>query len=167
MSWTRKILRVDLTKGTCTPVAPIARADSTASGVPLPPAIQKGSPSSASFARSVQTEASAWISTGVVRAVGWHQWGGGNRVEVDHGNGLVTTYNHLEGIGVKTGDLVGAGQAIATVGTSGGQDTPALYFAIRQQGPGEGFRAFGRNVSAAGNAVAAEELHVRVVEPAT
>src|SRR6476661_7706635 len=36
---------------------------------------------------------------GVVRAVGWHPWGGGNRVEIDHGNGLITTYNHLEGIG--------------------------------------------------------------------
>ncbi|WP_354350582.1 M23 family metallopeptidase [Pseudarthrobacter sp. PvP090] len=32
---------------------------------------------------------------GVARAVGWHAWGGGNRVEVDHGNGIITTYNHL------------------------------------------------------------------------
>jgi murein DD-endopeptidase MepM/ murein hydrolase activator NlpD len=37
---------------------------------------------------------------GVVRAVGWHPWGGGNRIEIDHGNGLITTYNHLEAIGV-------------------------------------------------------------------
>ncbi|WP_313515281.1 peptidoglycan DD-metalloendopeptidase family protein, partial [Pseudomonas sp.] len=32
------------------------------------------------------------------------------------------------------GDIVKAGEPIATVGTSGGQETPALYFAIRQQG---------------------------------
>ncbi|WP_258229428.1 M23 family metallopeptidase, partial [Arthrobacter sp. HMWF013] len=36
--------------------------------------------------------------TGVVRAAGWHPWGGGNRVEIDHGNGLITTYNHLEAV---------------------------------------------------------------------
>ena len=32
------------------------------------------------------------------------------------------------------GDMVKPGEAIATVGTSGGQNTPALYFGIRQQG---------------------------------
>ncbi|WP_351061466.1 hypothetical protein [Psychrobacter sp. TB20-MNA-CIBAN-0197] len=30
--------------------------------------------------------------------------------------------------------MVKAGESISTVGNSGGQDTPALYFAIRQQG---------------------------------
>ena len=34
----------------------------------------------------------------------------------------------------KVGDVVKAGESISTVGSSGGQDTPALYFAIRQQG---------------------------------
>ena len=32
------------------------------------------------------------------------------------------------------GDVVKSGEAISTVGNSGGQDTAALYFAIRQQG---------------------------------
>ncbi|WP_458115632.1 peptidoglycan DD-metalloendopeptidase family protein [Arthrobacter sp. D2-10] len=65
---------------------------------------------------------------GVVRAVGWHPWGGGNRVELDHGNGLVTTYNHLEGVAVETGDRVGAGQVIATVGTTGWSTGCHLHF---------------------------------------
>lgn len=65
---------------------------------------------------------------GTVRAAGWHPWGGGNRVEVDHGNGLVTTYNHLEGVAVKTGDRVGAGQVIATVGTTGWSTGCHLHF---------------------------------------
>ncbi|MEE2570808.1 M23 family metallopeptidase [Pseudarthrobacter sp. J64] len=65
---------------------------------------------------------------GVVRAAGWHPWGGGNRVEVDHGNGLITTYNHLEAIGVKTGQSVDVGQVIARVGTTGWSTGCHLHF---------------------------------------
>ena len=66
--------------------------------------------------------------TGVVRAVGWHPWGGGNRVEIDHGNGLITTYNHLEAIAVKKGDSVQVGQIIARVGTTGSSTGCHLHF---------------------------------------
>ncbi|MEO8283540.1 MAG: M23 family metallopeptidase, partial [Pseudarthrobacter sp.] len=65
---------------------------------------------------------------GVVRAAGWHPWGGGNRVEIDHGNGLITTYNHLEAIGVRTGDSVQVGQVIARVGTTGWSTGCHLHF---------------------------------------
>jgi murein DD-endopeptidase MepM/ murein hydrolase activator NlpD len=65
---------------------------------------------------------------GVVRAVGWHPWGGGNRVEIDHGNGLITTYNHLQGIGVKKGQSVQVGQLIAKVGTTGSSTGCHLHF---------------------------------------
>jgi len=65
---------------------------------------------------------------GVVRAVGWHLWGGGNRVEIDHGNGLITTYNHLQGIGVKKGQSVKVGQVIAKVGTTGSSTGCHLHF---------------------------------------
>lgn len=66
--------------------------------------------------------------TGVVRAVGWHPWGGGNRVEIDHGNGLITTYNHLAVIGVRTGQHVQAGELIAQVGTTGASTGCHLHF---------------------------------------
>ncbi|MFD2361038.1 MULTISPECIES: M23 family metallopeptidase [unclassified Arthrobacter] len=66
--------------------------------------------------------------SGVVRAAGWHPWGGGNRVEIDHGDGLVTTYNHLESIGVRTGDKVQVGQAIAQVGSTGWSTGCHLHF---------------------------------------
>ena len=66
--------------------------------------------------------------SGVVRAAGWHPWGGGNRVEIDHGNGLITTYNHLEAIAVKTGDSVEVGQVIARVGTTGWSTGCHLHF---------------------------------------
>lgn len=65
---------------------------------------------------------------GVVRAVGWHPWGGGNRVEIDHGNGLITTYNHLEAIAVKKGDSVRVGEIIARVGTTGSSTGCHLHF---------------------------------------
>lgn len=65
---------------------------------------------------------------GVVRAVGWHQGGGGNRVEVDHGNGLITTYNHLEGIAVRKGQSVQSGDLIAKVGTTGASTGCHLHF---------------------------------------
>ncbi|WP_237393913.1 M23 family metallopeptidase [Pseudarthrobacter sp. ATCC 49987] len=65
---------------------------------------------------------------GVVRAVGWHPWGGGNRVEIDHGNGLITTYNHLEAIAVKKGDSIRVGEVIARVGTTGSSTGCHLHF---------------------------------------
>ena len=65
---------------------------------------------------------------GTVRAVGWHPWGGGNRVEIDHGNGLTTTYNHLEGIAVSAGDLVEVGQVVAAVGSTGSSTGCHLHF---------------------------------------
>ncbi|WP_285240204.1 M23 family metallopeptidase [Pseudarthrobacter sp. MEB009] len=65
---------------------------------------------------------------GVVRAAGWHPWGGGNRVEIDHGNGLVTTYNHLQSISVRAGDPVRMGQAIAHVGSTGWSTGCHLHF---------------------------------------
>ncbi|MGM7776087.1 peptidoglycan DD-metalloendopeptidase family protein [Arthrobacter sp. KNU-44] len=66
--------------------------------------------------------------SGVVRAVGWHPWGGGNRVEIDHGNGLVTTYNHLQGIAVTKGQSVRVGEVIARVGTTGSSTGCHLHF---------------------------------------
>lgn len=60
--------------------------------------------------------------------------GAGLLVILDHGNGYLSLYGHNQSLLKDAGDIVSAGEAIATVGTSGGQDTPALYFAIRQQG---------------------------------
>lgn len=60
--------------------------------------------------------------------------GAGLLVILDHGNGYLSLYGHNQSLLKNAGDLVRAGEAIATVGTSGGQATPALYFAIRQQG---------------------------------
>jgi septal ring factor EnvC (AmiA/AmiB activator) len=60
--------------------------------------------------------------------------GAGLLVILDHGNGYLSLYGHNQRLLKSAGDIVKAGESIATVGNSGGQDTPALYFAIRQQG---------------------------------
>lgn len=61
--------------------------------------------------------------------------GAGLLVILDHGNGYLSLYGHNQSLLKEAGDIVKAGEAISTVGSSGGgQDTPALYFAIRQQG---------------------------------
>ncbi|MBD1590245.1 murein hydrolase activator EnvC family protein [Pseudomonas typographi] len=60
--------------------------------------------------------------------------GAGLLVILDHGNGFLSLYGHNQTLLKSAGDVVKAGEPISTVGTSGGQDTPALYFAIRQQG---------------------------------
>ncbi|WP_447795755.1 murein hydrolase activator EnvC family protein [Pseudomonas moraviensis] len=60
--------------------------------------------------------------------------GAGLLVILDHGNGFLSLYGHNQTLLKSAGDVVKAGESISTVGNSGGQDTPALYFAIRQQG---------------------------------
>lgn len=60
--------------------------------------------------------------------------GSGLLVILDHGNGYLSLYGHNQSLLKSAGDVVKAGEAISTVGNSGGQEATALYFAIRQQG---------------------------------
>lgn len=60
--------------------------------------------------------------------------GAGLLIIVEHGNGYLSLYGHNQSLLKKAGDTVRAGDTLATVGTSGGQASAALYFAIRQQG---------------------------------
>ena len=62
-------------------------------------------------------------------------WGGayGNRIEVDHGNGYITTYNHLSKIVIKDGK-VAAGQEIGKSGSTGNTTGPHLHFEVTKDG---------------------------------
>ena len=53
---------------------------------------------------------------------------------VDHGNGYMSLYAHNDGLLRDTGDRVKRGDAVAKVGSSGGQGLPALYFELRRNG---------------------------------
>jgi murein DD-endopeptidase MepM/ murein hydrolase activator NlpD len=56
--------------------------------------------------------------------------GYGNYIEIDHGNGFVTRYAHLEVLNVKAGQKVTKGFVIATTGNSGGSVAPHLHYEI-------------------------------------
>ena len=58
--------------------------------------------------------------------------GMGLLVIVNHGEGYMTLYGYNETTLKTTGDWVAPGEVIATVGDSGGQAQPGLYFEIRK-----------------------------------
>ena len=72
------------------------------------------------------------IDAGTVAYVGNEVKGYGNLVLVKHTNGWISAYAHLDGIVVKKGDTVGAGQVIAKVGDTGGVGEPQLHFELRR-----------------------------------
>ncbi|QQO07155.1 peptidoglycan DD-metalloendopeptidase family protein [Luteimonas sp. MC1750] len=53
---------------------------------------------------------------------------------IDHGNGYMSLYAHNDSLLKGPGDRVARGDAVSTVGTSGGQGTAALYFELRRDG---------------------------------
>ncbi|MEO6985728.1 MAG: peptidoglycan DD-metalloendopeptidase family protein [Paralcaligenes sp.] len=60
--------------------------------------------------------------------------GFGNIMIVDHGDKYLSIYAYNQSLLKRVGDIVHAGETIATVGSSGGQVESGLYFEIRHQG---------------------------------
>lgn len=72
-------------------------------------------------------------SGGVVILVGDHYYAG-TSVYIDHGNGVVSMYFHLQNSLVREGDKVIRGQVIGRSGRSGRVTGPHLHFSVSVQG---------------------------------
>ncbi|MCB0119113.1 MAG: M23 family metallopeptidase [Anaerolineales bacterium] len=67
---------------------------------------------------------------GVIVYAGWNDYGYGNMIMVDHGNGFQSLYAHLSALNVGCGQSVGQGQVIGAVGSTGRSSGPHLHFEI-------------------------------------
>jgi murein DD-endopeptidase MepM/ murein hydrolase activator NlpD len=67
---------------------------------------------------------------GVVTWAGWIDNGGGLQVAIDHGNGIVTRYDHLGSISVAVGDTLARGERFAAVGCTGWCTGPHVHFEV-------------------------------------
>ena len=70
----------------------------------------------------------------VTMATGGYNYGYGNVIQIDHGNGYSTVYAHLSTIGVGVCESVGAGQWIGGAGNTGNSQGAHLHFEVRQGG---------------------------------
>jgi len=73
------------------------------------------------------------VAAGTVVYADWLR-GFGNLLIVDHGQQFMSVYGHNQSLLKKVGDVVRVGDAIATVGATGGQLESGLYFEIRHRG---------------------------------
>jgi murein DD-endopeptidase MepM/ murein hydrolase activator NlpD len=71
---------------------------------------------------------------GTVSFAGWDGGGGGNRLVIDHGAGIQTTYNHLSVITVKEGQRIERGEVAARVGATGSSTGCHLHFEVLLRG---------------------------------
>lgn len=83
--------------------------------------------------RSPEGTAVRAIEAGRVVYANWLS-GFGNIMIVDHGAKFLSVYAYNQSLLKQVGDIVRGGDTIATVGATGGQVDPGLYFEIRHQG---------------------------------
>ncbi|MBA5608049.1 peptidoglycan DD-metalloendopeptidase family protein [Duganella sp. FT3S] len=73
------------------------------------------------------------IAAGRVVFAEWLR-GFGNLIIVDHGGQYMSIYGNNQSLLKRAGDIVKAGDAIASAGNSGGNEESGLYFELRHQG---------------------------------
>ena len=85
------------------------------------------------FIRAPEGQAVRSVAAGQVVYADWMR-GFGNLLIVDHGEAYLSIYANNESLLKQTGDPVAAGEAVATVGASGGNEHSGLYFELRHLG---------------------------------
>jgi murein DD-endopeptidase MepM/ murein hydrolase activator NlpD len=71
-------------------------------------------------------------ANGTIISAGW-EGSYGYRIQIDHGSGYITTYNHLSKIIYSSGE-VAAGQEIGKSGSTGNTTGPHLHFEVTKDG---------------------------------
>ncbi len=74
--------------------------------------------------------------SGVIVYEGWNNYGYGNVVVIDHGNGWQTLYAHQSQINVVCGQSVNKGDVIGLFGSTGNSSGPHLHFEMRSDAYG-------------------------------
>jgi septal ring factor EnvC (AmiA/AmiB activator) len=82
------------------------------------------------FIRSAAGAEVRAVAAGRVVFADWLR-GFGNLLILDHGQGYMSLYSNNESLYKQAGDAVKTGDAVATVGNSGGQAEPGVYFELR------------------------------------
>ncbi|HEX2772013.1 MAG TPA: M23 family metallopeptidase [Micromonosporaceae bacterium] len=72
------------------------------------------------------------VADGIVESAGWVQAGYGISVLIDHGNGYLTHYGHLNREAVRPGEKVEAGEVIGYEGSTGDSTGPHLHFEVHR-----------------------------------
>ncbi|HKW37539.1 MAG TPA: peptidoglycan DD-metalloendopeptidase family protein [Burkholderiales bacterium] len=85
------------------------------------------------FIRSPAGQEVRAVAPGRVVFADWLR-GFGNLLIIDHGKSYLTIYGNNESVLKQVGDIVRTGDAVATVGASGGNMESGLYFEIRHEG---------------------------------
>lgn len=70
---------------------------------------------------------------GTVTFAGWDS-GYGNKIEINHNNGLKTVYAHLKSLSVSSGQVVSKGQQIGVMGSTGNSTGVHLHFEVYENG---------------------------------
>jgi septal ring factor EnvC (AmiA/AmiB activator) len=85
------------------------------------------------FIRSKEGQQVHAVGSGEVVFADWLR-GFGNLLIIDHGRGYLSLYSNNESLYKQAGDNVRAGDVVAAVGNSGGQEETGLYFELRHLG---------------------------------
>jgi septal ring factor EnvC (AmiA/AmiB activator) len=85
------------------------------------------------FIRAAEGSEIRAVAAGRVVYADWLR-GFGNLIIVDHGRQYMTIYGNNQAVLKRAGDLVKAGDVIASAGNSGGNEQSGLYFEMRHEG---------------------------------
>jgi len=73
------------------------------------------------------------VAQGRIAFADWMR-GFGLLLIIDHGDGYMSLYGHNQALYKEVGEWVDTGEVVATLGASGGQTRPGLYFELRYNG---------------------------------